>query len=243
MRIIPVLDLMGGLVVRGVGGLRESYRPIVSRLVDSAEPQDVAAAIRNEYGIGEFYIADLDAIMHDAPQWDALRALSGGGFQLLVDAGLRETTRAEQLLECGAAQVIAALETSPGPDHLRALLEKAGADRIVFSLDLKDGRPLGNQSAWSTDPDRVAAIAYECGVRSMIVLDLAAVGQGAGLLTLQLCRRLRKRFDDLEVITGGGVRSAADLDEPRRAGVDGLLVASALHNGQLTRADLMPNPE
>lgn len=237
MRVIPVLDLMDGVVVRGVGGQRESYRPIVSRLVDSAAPLDVAAAIRDEFGFSEIYVADLDAIMHDTPQWDVLRELSRSGFQLLVDAGLRDTARAEKLLECGVGQVIAALETSPGREHLRALIEKAGADRIAFSLDLREGRPLGNTSAWGTDPMQIAAVGYECGVRSTIVLDLAGVGSESGLLTLELCRRLRNRFADLEIITGGGVRSASDIEELRRADVDGVLVASALHNGELQADD------
>src|SRR5437660_464634 len=32
MRVLPVLDLLGGQVVRGVGGQRHQYRPVVSRL-------------------------------------------------------------------------------------------------------------------------------------------------------------------------------------------------------------------
>jgi hypothetical protein len=44
MRILPVLDLMNGVVVRGVGGRRSEYRPVASRLAVSADPADVAAA-------------------------------------------------------------------------------------------------------------------------------------------------------------------------------------------------------
>ncbi|MFM8221178.1 MAG: nickel transporter, partial [Planctomycetaceae bacterium] len=45
MQVIPVLDLLGGVVVRGVAGQRDSYRPIVSQLVDGAEPLAVARAL------------------------------------------------------------------------------------------------------------------------------------------------------------------------------------------------------
>src|SRR5579872_5647704 len=44
MRIVPVLDLLGGVVVRGVGGRRREYRPVVSRLTPSCDPLDVARA-------------------------------------------------------------------------------------------------------------------------------------------------------------------------------------------------------
>lgn len=240
MRVIPVLDLMDGVVVRGIGGERDGYRPIVSRLTSSAEPLDVAGAIRDEFGISEFYVADLDAIMRDAPHWDVMRDLSRSGFRLMVDAGLRDLTRGEQMLECGAMQIIAALETSTGPGHVRELVERLGADRVIFSLDLREGKSLGNAAEWSSDPGEVAAAAYDCGVRSMIVLDLAGVGRAAGVRTMGLCRQLMGEYDDLKIITGGGVRSREDLDAVRREGVDGVLVASAIHNGQLMPSDLSP---
>src|SRR4051794_10759704 len=62
MRVIGVIDVMGGVVVRGVGGRRSEYRPVASSLCASAAPLDVAEAFRRECGIGELYLADLEAI-------------------------------------------------------------------------------------------------------------------------------------------------------------------------------------
>ena len=62
MRIIPVLDLKDGLVVRGVAGKRALYQPIVSKLCSSAEPVEVASSLRGLLGTGRMYLADLDAI-------------------------------------------------------------------------------------------------------------------------------------------------------------------------------------
>ena len=59
-RIIPVIDVMGGQVVRAVGGRRSEYRPIVSKLTDSTEPVEVAKALLGATGVGEIYLADLD---------------------------------------------------------------------------------------------------------------------------------------------------------------------------------------
>ena len=67
MQILPVLDIMRGQVVRGVGGRRHEYRPIVSRLTASASPLDVAGAIRAHFGRDEFYLADLDPIAGGGP--------------------------------------------------------------------------------------------------------------------------------------------------------------------------------
>ena len=67
MRVVAVLDLMGGKVVRGVGGRRSEYRPVVSRLTTSCDPVAVAEAFRQQLGIDELYLADLDAIAGARP--------------------------------------------------------------------------------------------------------------------------------------------------------------------------------
>ena len=67
MRILPVIDLKGGLVVRGVAGRRQEYRPVVSRLTPSSRPIDVAGAFRDHLGLDHLYLADLDAIAGAAP--------------------------------------------------------------------------------------------------------------------------------------------------------------------------------
>lgn len=72
----------------------------------------------------------------------------------------------------------------------------------------------------------------------MIVLDLAGVGVDGGVPTLPLCRAIRSEFPDVQVITGGGVRGRGDLQALAAADVDGVLVASALHNGQVTPEDV-----
>src|SRR5947209_19648396 len=62
MQIIPVLDLMGGRVVRGVAGRRSEYRALTSALTASSKPLDVARAFRLHFGLATLYVADLDAI-------------------------------------------------------------------------------------------------------------------------------------------------------------------------------------
>src|SRR5438132_1291434 len=58
-RIIPVIDVMGGVVVRAVAGRRDQYRPLVSRLTNSTDPRDVAQALRDHTGTRHLYLADL----------------------------------------------------------------------------------------------------------------------------------------------------------------------------------------
>ena len=62
-RIIPVIDLKGGQVVRGVAGRRGEYRAVQSRMVQDARPKTVARAFATQFGFRQGYVADLDASM------------------------------------------------------------------------------------------------------------------------------------------------------------------------------------
>lgn len=243
MRVVPVLDLLKGVVVRGVAGRRSEYRPVVSRLTSRTDPLGVARALRVEYGLDTFYVADLDAILRARPDWNAYRELVDDGFTLWIDAGLREVETAEKLLAQGAAAVIAGLETWPGAPALSQLCAATGSERLIFSLDLQEGMSLGHRQWWPDDnPERIAARVAAAGVRRLIVLDLAGVGVNNGVGTLDLCRRLRAVHPGCELTTGGGVRHADDLGALRDAGIDNVLIASALHDGHVTRGDLEGNP-
>lgn len=239
MHVLPVLDLLGGLVVRGVGGRRDEYRPIESWLSAGADPLAIARGFRDQLGLTRLYVADLDAILHARPNCEVYGRLSADGFTLMIDAGLRDVTQAEALLAAGATQVIAGLETWSSPEELARLCRRVGRSQVVFSLDLKDGAPLGDLSRWAvSDPFSIAVRAVEAGVAELIVLDLAQVGLGKGVTTAGLCRTLRQLYPQLRLVTGGGVRDAGDLGRLAELGIESVLVASALHDGRIGRRDI-----
>lgn len=239
MQIIPVLDILDGVVVRGVAGRRDEYQPVQSELADSADPLAVARGFRERLGLTRLYLADLDGIVRGAPNRELWRALADDGFELLVDSGVRTVADAEAIYDSGAKAAIVALETSPPRQLIAELCSDFGPPRVVFSLDLKHDRPLGTLDEWrDPDPFDIAVEVVSLGVEQMIVLDLAWVGTGAGLATEGLCRRLIQRFTQLQVITGGGIRGPGDLPMVQATGIHGLLLASALHNGRIDRAAL-----
>src|SRR5262249_21558693 len=90
MRLIPVLDVRDSMVVRGVGGRRREYRPVVRRLTSSTAPLDVARALIDSFHPRELYLADLDAIGGAAPAFDMYRGIRELGVRLWVDAGVRD---------------------------------------------------------------------------------------------------------------------------------------------------------
>jgi phosphoribosylformimino-5-aminoimidazole carboxamide ribotide isomerase len=245
MRLIPVIDVRNGLVVHGKGGRRDEYRPIVSRLTASAQPVDVARALIDTVHPAELYLADLDAIMGGPRAWALYDDLQKLGVALWVDAGVRESADVVALADAGIAGVICGLETLSGPAALEETIARLGPERVIFSLDLKDGRLLGNLAAWSQPEVSLAMPGHEwtaqpllrrvfdSDVRRVIVLDLANVGRERGVGAIDLCRAIASSYPGLEVFTGGGIRGQDDLNRLETAGVAGALVASALHTGQL----------
>ena len=232
--------------MRGVAGRRSEYRPLESLLCQGSSPREIAHALRDKLGLASLYVADLDAILHARPNWDIYRELVAEGFQLSVDAGLRDASEAAVLADffetlphaaAGQGSLIAGLESLSAPAELREMLASLGPARLIFSLDLREGQPLTASTAWPGEqPKEILRLALDLGVERFILLDLARVGVGTGVGTEPLCRHLRSMAPDVELIAGGGVRGVDDLRALAASGCDAALVASALHDGRLDRA-------
>ena len=248
MEIIPVLDLVRGVAVWAQAGDRARYEPVASALVPSAvgDPVALLQAYRGRLGARSCYIADLDAIQGGAVQRAMLRELAeletGFAGAIMVDAGAHSPESTFEVLACGASQVVVGLETLRAFTDLAEIVRIVGVGRVVFSVDLRLGSPVlhgAMQDAGGSQPDALslAEQAVAAGVGSLLVLDLARIGTGCGT-DLGLIEGLRKRFPSLRLFAGGGVLARRDLDRMRDAGCDGALVASAIHSGAITAADL-----
>jgi phosphoribosylformimino-5-aminoimidazole carboxamide ribotide isomerase len=244
VRVIPVLDLAGGQAVLARGGRRETYAPVRSVLAAGARPGDPLAlvhAFRDVLGCDECYVADLDAITGGVAQHALLGQLAGLGCRLLVDAGVADPRVARALAAAGAARVVVGLETLPSFAALGAVVGALGAERVVFSLDLVDGAPLSRSGAAGAGPPltplALAGAAVAAGAGGILVLDLARVGSRRGV-DPGLVAAVRRAHPDAELLAGGGVATGGELERLADLGLDGALVATALHTGALTRDDL-----
>jgi len=240
------MDIQGSQVVRGIAGRREEYQPVQSNLAPTADPTDVARAFARTLSREDVYVADLDAIAGAHPSWRDLRAIAAAGLNVWLDAGIRDVAAARRLARFSldaarttVARIIVALESVDGPATVEAIVRELGWQRVVFSLDLNGGRPISSAPEWQeAEPLGIAHQVGAMGVRRLVVLDLAYVGTGQGGATLGLCRQIAASMPGVEITTGGGVSAAEDLVALAEAGVDRALVASALHDGRIARADL-----
>jgi phosphoribosylformimino-5-aminoimidazole carboxamide ribotide isomerase len=237
MRVVPVIDLKGGVAVHAVRGDRERYRPVRSRITDDSDAVGLARAVRDRFGLDELYVADLDAIAGGTGSADVVAALAQEA-RVMVDAGTAEVTAITQLLELGVTRVVIGTETLPGDQAFRRLRSELPDAPLVLSLDLRGGALLSPDPTLSCmgAADALASLA-DAGAREVIVLDLLRVGSGEGP-DVTLIGELHARFPDLELLAGGGVRHAADLGALADAGAAGALIATALHSGAIAADEL-----
>lgn len=218
MDIIPVIDLKGGAVVHAKRGQRDAYQPIVSSLSSSSAPEDVLGGLLGLHAFKIIYIADLDAIekKSDHVQLILRLARSHPSIDFWIDNGGTHS------LSCENLHHVLGSESMHG--------DRSGEvnPAAILSLDFRGddfvGPPalLEKPALW---PQRV------------IVMTLARVGSGAGP-DLERLASIKDRAGTRSVYAAGGVRDRADLEALRDAGMAGVLVASALHDGRLRPADL-----
>ncbi len=239
MFLVPVLDLLQGRAVRAVAGRRESYRP----LEPQSDPVELARRFACRWQLRHLYVADLDAIASGNRRWSLYQQLHRVVPQLWLDLGIRHRDDLHQVARPLAGlspppQLVLALETLECPGVLEELGDCWPPDRLIFSLDLREGRPLGSP-AWPRDPLAVAHLAWQAGLRRLILLDLADVGTGQGVSTLPLWRRIQDRWPSAQGILGGGVASPEQLRRLEQCGVHAVLVASILHREVLRPQQVM----
>jgi phosphoribosylformimino-5-aminoimidazole carboxamide ribotide isomerase len=232
LRIIPVLDILDGVAVHAVRGRRKEYKPLKSVICVSADPLDVAQAFHS-MGFRELYVADLNAIMGNGKNLAVIeRMAKKTRLRLMVDAGVADITGARAVLQ-HAAKVVVGTETLTDIGFVGQAVRLLGPDRVVVSFDMKNGQLLSKLNfEGSPSPIEVIREFQNLGLTQIIVLDLAKVGSEEGV-DLAFVRMVLENVN-LQVLVGGGVRNMDDLVTLNGLGVFGVLVATALHSGEIT---------
>jgi phosphoribosylformimino-5-aminoimidazole carboxamide ribotide isomerase len=241
-RIVPVIDLKGGRAVHAVGGQRDQYQPLRSVWQASPRPIPLAIALREGLGLGSLYLADLDAIAGGPPSLALYPGLAELGLDLWIDAGFVDARSADQLLDLNRPNLsaVVGLESVSGPGGLAGIIERVGADRTIFSLDLFEGRPRSCPGAdWMTDdPIEIAGRAIAEGANRLIILELTRVGTGRGLGTDRLLAGIHEAHPEVSITVGGGISGIPEIASLREAGASAVLVGSAIHDGRIGRREL-----
>jgi phosphoribosylformimino-5-aminoimidazole carboxamide ribotide isomerase len=240
LKIIPVIDILNGTAVHAIRGERKKYQPLRSVLCSSADPLDIASTFES-LGFKSLYLADLDAILGKPANFSLFqRIVAKTGLELMVDAGIADVTKAKRVLETGVTKIIIGSETLGSLDFLNQTIKAFGEDKVVVSIDLKEGMVLSrSEVVKSMDALSFAKKLVKTGIFQVILLDLDRVGTEYGINSAVLEDILEKT--SLEVFVGGGIKGILELEELRKLGVSGALIATILHNGKLKIDELKSN--
>lgn len=225
LKLIPAIDLRNGQVVRATTGKRESYRPLATAMFPSATPRKVLEYLYRHLRFRTFYFADLDAIMQTGSNNGIILEFLEMHTDAVAwtDAGIRQQHDYTQLKMLHPA-IVPIIPTETLADT--ALLKTIGDDEGILSLDFKKQRLMGMQEIWEQSNDWPNIV---------IILSLDAVGsKQPDLVTLRrVLERHRQTCRKRQIILGGGVHDAEDLQKISAAGAAGVLLATALYNGTL----------
>jgi phosphoribosylformimino-5-aminoimidazole carboxamide ribotide isomerase len=227
MEVIPVIDLKDGVVVHARMGMRSAYAPIETPLSPTSRPTDVARGLLSIFPFKKFYVADLNAIENKDNNNAALKRLSLDFPELVfwVDAGIADVHHAQRWFEAGLGHLVLGSETQRDSDLISFLCRN---NRTILSLDFRGDAFLGP-----------ASLLNEANIwpTNVIVMTLARVGSASGP-DMYWLTTIKSRAANRQVYAAGGVRDANDLASLAAAGIAGALVATSLHNGKLTGAQI-----
>jgi len=216
-RTIFVLDIYNSVVVHAKRGERDSYEPIKSRIVDSANPLEIIDSLQPS----EVYVADLNRLQERGDNLSVIRDISAR-TQTMCDIGI--SSGADLLKDCGTSTRIIGTETAP-------FELMCNTPSVSVSIDIFKGSILAKDSNTPCNVLELVRVLNECNILDIIVLDMDRVGTSTGFDSNLLCEIVDESKHP--VLLGGGISDEGDLDVLEGIGIKGALVATAIHNGKV----------
>ncbi|MDO9281661.1 MAG: HisA/HisF-related TIM barrel protein [Methylotenera sp.] len=232
MKIIPVIDLLDGVVVHAKKGDRKHYQPIESLLTNSNKALDIVTALLELYPFPQLYIADLNAIQKYGDSYNSNYKIIESithrfpNLKLWIDAGISCNAELNVWDKLHSNLIIGSENFSSIGNFvsLRVSQESTFALSLDFMPNGYNGplELLQNNSYWPKD---------------VIVMSLANVGTNLGV-NIKLMNEILVRAAGFNLYAAGGIRGVEDLLMLKKTGIHGALIATALHQKQLTYQQL-----
>jgi phosphoribosylformimino-5-aminoimidazole carboxamide ribotide isomerase len=239
LRLYPAIDILDGSAVRLVKG------DFDAKTVYERDPLAAAQAWA-EGGARCLHVVDLDGAKRGTPvNIEHLRRIAGLGVPVQYGGGLRSSEAVEQALGAGAERVILGTAALSDPDLLQRALELHGPERIVVSVDVRDGEVSveGWTKAASASVSEVIERLIGQGVRELAYTNVDRDGMLGGV-----------NFDDLigvargaeggRLLYSGGIGELEDLrrlarlrSEADLENLTGVIVGKALYEERFTIAE------
>jgi len=221
--IIPAIDILDGKCVRLFKG---DYGQ-VKQYADN--PVEVALKFERD-GAKYLHVVDLDGAKNgSAINSDiVLNIAKAIKIPVQIGGGIRDLSTAERYLENGIDRIILGTSAVLDPSLLKTLLERFGSDRIIVSVDIKDGKVAvkGWLENSGIEMDEFLDRIKKLGISRIIITDVSRDGalQGPNY-------QLAESIKGFKVITAGGVSCDEDIQKFKT--VEGVIVGKAIYEGKV----------
>jgi phosphoribosylformimino-5-aminoimidazole carboxamide ribotide isomerase len=237
MRVIPAIDLRGGLCVR----LRQG--DYARETVFSDDPRAMAARFEQE-GASLIHLVDLDGAKAGRPvNVDAVRRIVGRvSVPCQLGGGVRDRETIAAWLDEGIERVIVGTQALRDPGWFCAMIQEF-PHRLVLGLDAREGK-VATQGWAETSTVDAGALASEFDdhpLAAIIYTDIARDGTLEGP-NIEATRALAERVKT-PVIASGGVGSVSDLERLAQLPIAGCIVGRAIYEGIFSLAEALKRVE
>ncbi|HEV7770236.1 MAG TPA: 1-(5-phosphoribosyl)-5-[(5-phosphoribosylamino)methylideneamino]imidazole-4-carboxamide isomerase [Solirubrobacterales bacterium] len=235
MILYPAIDIRGGQAVRLLQGDYERETTY------DADPVDAAARWAGE-GAEFLHVVDLDGAKAGEPQnLDAVRRIAAAvECPIQVGGGLRNAESVASVLDAGAERVVIGTAALRDPEFLAATLERQGSERVVVSVDSRNGEVLVD--GWTEGSGSGESDALEMldglGVSRYLCTEIEVDGTLKGPDFEQL--ESFAMSTSASVIASGGVGTLAHLEALAATlapNIEGVIVGRALYEKRFTVAE------
>jgi phosphoribosylformimino-5-aminoimidazole carboxamide ribotide isomerase len=239
VKLYPAIDILGGNAVRLVKG------DFDAKTVYDPDPLAAARAWA-QAGARQLHVVDLDGAKRGEPvNLEHLRRIAGEtGLPVQYGGGLRSPQAIADALAAGADRAILGTAALTDPELLARALTEHGAERVVVSVDVRDGKVAidGWTRAAETPVREVFARLLDQGVRELAYTNVDRDGMLEGINVDDLVWTA-KAAEGAHLIYSGGIGTLADLErlatlhsEHAADSLSGVIVGKALYEGRFTIA-------
>ena len=199
------------------------------------------AALWESKGAKRLHVVDVDGAMTGEPMnKDAVREiLQTVSVPVQCGGGLRTVRDIDEYLNIGVDRVVCG--TMPIQKHRFAqdAIELFGPDRFVVGIDVNNGMVVveGREKMYEYNPVTLIHKLREYGVSNVIYTD---IGSPVSMEDRHLENiKALIAHTDINIITAGGISNANDIRILQNAGVQGVIIATALYDGRISLEDII----
>ncbi|MDH3203108.1 MAG: 1-(5-phosphoribosyl)-5-[(5-phosphoribosylamino)methylideneamino]imidazole-4-carboxamide isomerase [Nitrosopumilus sp.] len=227
MKIIPAIDLMNGQVVRLYKGDPKQKTVYGDNPVDIAKKWESA-------GADMLHLVDLDATLGIGSNLDVIKKiLDSISIPVEVAGGLRDKSIIMDLSKISERIVLGTLAFKNKP-LLKSLLSELGTEKIVISVDHKDGEIVIYGWQKDTGIKLIDAINefLEMGFTEFLLTNVSRDGtmNGPDLEFLEQACNL----DKTHVIASGGISNILDISHVKEKNAYGVILGKALYENKIS---------